>query len=51
VGYGLSWYLTFSLFLAVSVFIAGISYYIIEAPFLKFSSKIGREIRQPAISS
>jgi peptidoglycan/LPS O-acetylase OafA/YrhL len=51
VNYNLAWYLTFPLFFAVSVSVAAISYYIIEAPFLKYSAMLGRESRQPAMSA
>jgi peptidoglycan/LPS O-acetylase OafA/YrhL len=37
-----SWYIILPVFLSCSVCIAAISYYIIEAPFLKYSSKLGR---------
>ena len=51
INYNFAWYVTFPLFFAVSLFFAAISYYIIEAPFLKISSRMGKEIRKPAISS
>lgn len=51
VNYNFAWYLTFSLFFAISVSVAAISYYLIEAPFLKYSSKLGRESRQSANSA
>ena len=37
------WYITFPIFLSISVFIAAISYYTIEAPFMKYSSILGRQ--------
>lgn len=48
-GYNFAWYITLPVFLAGSVSVAAISYYLIEAPFLKYSSKLGRESRQLAI--
>ena len=44
--YNFAWYLFLPISFAVSVSVAAISYYIIEAPFLKYSSKLGKENRQ-----
>lgn len=40
--FNLDWYIFLPVYLLSSIFIAAISYYLIEAPFLKLSSKLGR---------
>lgn len=49
VNFNLAWYFTFPLFFAFAVFIAAISYYMIEAPFLKYSSKLGKNVKLQSI--
>ena len=41
--YNLVWYLYLPTFLASSIFVAAISYYLIEAPFLRYSSGLARK--------